>query len=47
MEVELLDLRDHPLPFFDGAAPARTLRVGAENSSGPLTCGFARAAVMA
>jgi NAD(P)H-dependent FMN reductase len=26
MEVELVDLRDHPLPFFDGAPPARTLR---------------------
>ncbi|MCW2751781.1 MAG: NAD(P)H-dependent oxidoreductase, partial [Aeromicrobium sp.] len=26
MEVELVDLRDHPLPFFDGMAPARTLR---------------------
>jgi len=26
LEVELVDLRDHPLPFFDGAAPARTLR---------------------
>ena len=25
-DVELLDLRDHPLPFFDGAAPARTGR---------------------
>jgi NAD(P)H-dependent FMN reductase len=25
-EVELIDLRDHPLPFFDGAAPARTGR---------------------
>jgi NAD(P)H-dependent FMN reductase len=22
-EVELVDLRDHPLPFFDGQAPAR------------------------
>lgn len=26
MEVELVDLRDYPLPFFDAAAPARTLR---------------------
>ena len=26
LEVELVDLRDHPLPFFDGTAPARTLR---------------------
>ena len=26
LDVELVDLRDHPLPFFDGAAPARTLR---------------------
>ena len=26
LEIELVDLRDHPLPFFDGAAPARTLR---------------------
>jgi NAD(P)H-dependent FMN reductase len=26
MNVELIDLRDHPLPFFDGIAPARTLR---------------------
>jgi NAD(P)H-dependent FMN reductase len=25
-DVELVDLRDHPLPFFDAAAPARTLR---------------------
>ncbi len=25
-EVELVDLRDHPLPFFDGDAPARTGR---------------------
>ena len=25
-EVELLDLRDHPLPFFDGPAPARNPR---------------------
>jgi NAD(P)H-dependent FMN reductase len=24
--IELVDLRDHPLPFFDGAAPARTGR---------------------
>ena len=22
-ELELVDLRDHPLPFFDGQAPAR------------------------
>ncbi len=26
MEVEVVDLRDHPLPFFDGLAPARTRR---------------------
>jgi NAD(P)H-dependent FMN reductase len=26
MEVELVDLRDHPLPFFDGRSPAYTLR---------------------
>ena len=26
MEVELIDLRDYPLPFFDAAPPARTLR---------------------
>jgi NAD(P)H-dependent FMN reductase len=26
MEVELVDLRDHPLPFFDAIAPARTGR---------------------
>jgi NAD(P)H-dependent FMN reductase len=26
LEAELVDLRDHPLPFFDGLAPARTLR---------------------
>jgi NAD(P)H-dependent FMN reductase len=26
MEVELVDLRDHPLPFFDELPPARTLR---------------------
>jgi NAD(P)H-dependent FMN reductase len=26
MQVELIDLRDHPLPFFAGIAPARTLR---------------------
>ena len=26
LDVELVDLRDHPLPFFDGMAPARTLR---------------------
>ena len=26
MTVERVDLRDHPLPFFDGIAPARTLR---------------------
>jgi NAD(P)H-dependent FMN reductase len=25
-DVELVDLRDHPLPFFDGASPARTGR---------------------
>jgi NAD(P)H-dependent FMN reductase len=25
-DLELVDLRDHPLPFFDGAAPARTGR---------------------
>ena len=26
LDVELVDLRDYPLPFFDGAPPARTLR---------------------
>jgi NAD(P)H-dependent FMN reductase len=26
LDVELLDLRDYPLPFFDGIAPARTGR---------------------
>jgi NAD(P)H-dependent FMN reductase len=26
LEVELLDLRDYPLPFFDGLPPARTPR---------------------
>jgi NAD(P)H-dependent FMN reductase len=26
LDVELLDLRDHPLPFFDQAPPAYTLR---------------------
>jgi len=26
MQVDLLDLRDHPLPFFDGRAPAHTPR---------------------
>jgi NAD(P)H-dependent FMN reductase len=26
VEVEGIDLRDHPLPFFDGIAPARTGR---------------------
>ena len=26
IDVELVDLRDHPLPFFDGMSPARTLR---------------------
>jgi NAD(P)H-dependent FMN reductase len=26
MKVELIDLRDYPLPFFDGVSPARTLR---------------------
>jgi NAD(P)H-dependent FMN reductase len=26
LDVELVDLRDHPLPFFDGIAPARTQR---------------------
>jgi NAD(P)H-dependent FMN reductase len=25
-DLELVDLRDHPVPFFDGVAPARTLR---------------------
>ena len=25
-DVELIDLREYPLPFFDGAAPARTPR---------------------
>ena len=26
LQVELVDLRDHPLPFFDGVAPARAPR---------------------
>jgi NAD(P)H-dependent FMN reductase len=26
LDVELVDLREHPLPFFDGPAPARTPR---------------------
>jgi NAD(P)H-dependent FMN reductase len=26
LDVELIDLRDHPLPLFDGAPPAYTLR---------------------
>jgi len=26
MEIELVDLRDHLLPFFDGISPIRTLR---------------------
>jgi len=26
LDLELIDLRDHPLPFFEGAPPARTLR---------------------
>ena len=26
LTVELLDLRGHPLPFFDGPAPAKALR---------------------
>jgi NAD(P)H-dependent FMN reductase len=26
MTLELVDLRDHPLPFFDGVSPARTGR---------------------
>ena len=26
IEVELVDLREHPLPFFDGPAPARSPR---------------------
>ena len=26
LDVDLLDLRDHPLPYFDGAPPARTGR---------------------
>jgi NAD(P)H-dependent FMN reductase len=26
VELEVIDLRDYPLPFFDQAAPARTLR---------------------
>jgi NAD(P)H-dependent FMN reductase len=26
LQVELVDLRDHPLPFFDGLPPARTPR---------------------
>jgi NAD(P)H-dependent FMN reductase len=31
-EVELVDLRDHPLPFFDGAAPAKTGRDYADDA---------------
>ena len=31
-EVELLDLRDHPLPFFDGDAPAKTGRDYADDA---------------
>jgi NAD(P)H-dependent FMN reductase len=27
VEVELLDLREHPLPFFDGPAPAKNSRL--------------------
>jgi NAD(P)H-dependent FMN reductase len=30
--LELVDLRDHPLPFFDGVAPARTGREYADES---------------
>ncbi|HEX4433355.1 MAG TPA: NAD(P)H-dependent oxidoreductase [Acidimicrobiales bacterium] len=30
--LELVDLRDHPLPFFDGDAPARTGREYADES---------------
>jgi NAD(P)H-dependent FMN reductase len=26
LQVELVDLRDHPLPFFDGVPPARAPR---------------------
>jgi NAD(P)H-dependent FMN reductase len=31
-EVEVLDLRDHPLPFFDGAPPARKPREYADDA---------------
>jgi NAD(P)H-dependent FMN reductase len=31
-EVELLDLRDHPLPFFDGPAPAKAIREYADDA---------------
>ena len=31
-EVELLDLRDHPLPFFDADAPAKTGRDYADDA---------------
>jgi len=31
-ELELVDLRDHPLPFFDGDAPARTGREYADEA---------------
>ena len=31
-EVELVDLRDHPLPFFDGSAPAKTGRDYADDA---------------
>ena len=34
VEIELVDLRDHPLPFFDAAAPARTLRDYARDDVG-------------
>ena len=31
-EIELLDLRDHPLPFFDGPAPAKAPREYADDA---------------
>ena len=33
-DVELVDLRDHPLPFFDGDAPARTGRAYVDEAVG-------------
>jgi NAD(P)H-dependent FMN reductase len=32
MEFDLVDLRDHPLPFFDGDAPAKTGRDYADDA---------------